>query len=133
MEKLDLGKNSLRKFGVTMGVAFLAIALILFARGKHSFILISCLSAAFFAVAFTIPVSLKPVYIAWMRLAHILGWINTRLILLVMFYLIFTPIGIMIRLLGKDLLDKKIEKGKDSYWNKKEKADFLNSPYERQF
>ena len=79
------------------------------------------------------PVSLKPVYIFWMRLAFILAWINTRLILSILFYLIFTPIGIGMRLFGGDLLDKKIDKNKESYWIKKEKAAFKQSDYERQF
>lgn len=76
---------------------------------------------------------LKPLYIAWMRLASGLSWINTRLALLIIFYLLFTPIGLIIRLFGIDLLDIRIEKNKESYWKKKEKHEFNALGYERQF
>jgi hypothetical protein len=72
------------------------------------------------------------VYIFWMRLAFILGWINTRIILFIIFYLIFTPIGIVLRIFGIDLLDRKIERDKESYWKKIEKKD-MHSDYQRQF
>ena len=52
-----------------------------------------------------------------------LGWINTRLILFIIFYLVFTPIGLVMRLFGVDLLDKKIDKNKNSYWRRKEKVE----------
>jgi hypothetical protein len=90
-------------------------------------------AAAFFGAAVAIPTMLKPVYILWMRLALVLSWANTRLILLLMFYLIFTPIGLALRLIGKDLLGRRIEKGMASYWAKKEKAVFRKEDYERQF
>ena len=40
-------------------------------------------------------------YRAWIKLGNILGWINSRIILGIMFYLLFVPIGLLLRLLGK--------------------------------
>lgn len=116
-----------------MAVAFSLIALIILARHKHGAGPVFLIAAAFFAPALLIPLALKPVYIAWMRLALVLGWINTRLILLVMFYLILTPVAAIMRLFKNDPLERKIEKGRDSYWIKKEKKDFSRLDYERQF
>ena len=131
MEKLDLHKRNLRKFGITMGVALPLIALvILFLRHKDILMPCSIVSAMFFLCAWIAPNLLKPVYITWMKLAFILGWINTRVLLLLIFYLIFTPIGLVVRLLGKDLLDKKFQINKPSYWIKKEA---LPRSYEKQF
>ena len=62
-----------------------------------------------------------------------MAWINTRLILFIVFYLIFTPLGLVMRLFGADLLERKIDKRKDSYWLKKEKKAFVSSDYDRQF
>lgn len=76
---------------------------------------------------------LKPLYALWMKFALVLSWINTRIILFLMFYLIFTPLGLILKLLGKDLLDIKINKSAKSYWRKKEKNEFGLSSYERQF
>ena len=117
-----------------MGIAFLVMAIVLFIRHKPSLLPALCsLSFIFFILAFTMPVLLKPIYILWMRLAFILGWINTRLILFIIFYFIFMPIGLGMRLFKVDLLDRKIDKHKESYWKRKEKGDFQPLNYERQF
>ncbi len=132
MEKLNLDKNNLRKFGITLGLAFLIITLLLVARHKHS-LSPFLISIIFFVLAFIMPILLKPIYIVWMRLAFILGWINTRLILFIIFYLIVTPIGVGLRLFGIGLLDRKIDKDKDSYWQKTIKKSFNRLNYEKQF
>jgi hypothetical protein len=133
MEKLNFDKDSLIKFGITMGVAFLVVTFIIFIKHRHSIVPTAVIAALFLAVAFLIPFILKPVYIAWMRLAYVLAWLNTRLILAILFYLVFTPMGLFLRLLRKDLLERKIEKGQQSYWKKKEAVIFNPRGYERQF
>lgn len=133
MEKLNLDKNNLRKFGIIMGMAFLAITLFILIRQGKGILPASIISAIFFISALVTPVLLKPIYIFWMRLALILSWINTRLILLIIFYLIFTPLGLAMRLFGVDLLERRIEKSKETYWKKKDKRAFSRLDYERQF
>ena len=130
MEKLNLDNRSLKKFGITMGVALLVIAVLIMARHRQNALVAVTISMLFFVFAFSLPILLRPIYIFWMRFAFILGWINTRLILIIMFYLVFTPIGLVIKLFGLDLLDRKIEKEKHSYWIEKGKKI---SGYERQF
>jgi len=133
MEKVNLGRNNLKKFGITMGIAFLVIALVVLIGHKHNPLALFFISAIFLLVAFITPNRLKLVYIAWMRLAFVLSWINTRLILFIMFYLIFAPVGIAMRLFRIDLLDRKICKNKESYWRQKEKKGFDPANYKRQF
>jgi len=133
MEKLNLDKKSLKNFGMTMGIAFLVITLLFYLRHKQAGLYTSIISLLLFISAYGSPNLLKPIYIFWMRLAFVLGWINTRLILLVMFYLIFTPIGLVMRLFGMDLLHRRIETNKDSYWLKKAEKVFNPLDYERQF
>jgi len=133
MDKLKLDKKSLRQFGITMAAAFLIITLIIFARHKYSVMPTLIISATFLILAFALPALLKPVYVFWMRMAFVLGWINTRLILFILFYLLLTPIGLVMRLFKADLLDRKIAKEKDSYWREKEKIKFKPINYERQF
>lgn len=133
MEELKLDKISLRKFGIIIGIAFLALTILILARHRHSILPSSVISLVFFALAILAPILLKPVYIFWMRLAFILSWVNTRLILFIIFYLLFTPIGFMMRLFVKDPLDRKIDKIRDSYWNKKEKNKRGIMSYEKQF
>jgi len=133
MEKLNFGKNNLRKFGITMGTAFFVVTLIIFIKHRHIAVSSSAISLVFFVSALLIPGYLKPLYSLWMKFAFILAWVNTRLILFILFYLVFTPIGLVMRIFGVDALDRKIDKNRNSYWKKKEKKDFNPLDYERQF
>ena len=133
MDKLNFNKNNLKNFGFTMAILFLVITVIILIRHRHSVLPTSLISAIFFILAVVMPVLLKPIYIFWMKLASVLGWINTRLILFIIFYLVFTPMGLAIRLFGVDLLDRKIERKRQSYWKNKERIPFSPLNYERQF
>lgn len=133
MEGLDLSNSSLRKFGITMAVALCAIALIMFFKGSRFTPVATCLSAAFLILGLSAPKTLKQFYVSWMALAKALGWVNTRLILMLVFYAVFTPIGLCMRLFGRDPLDRKVEKTRQSYWKKKESGQPSRARYERQF
>jgi len=76
---------------------------------------------------------LKLLYALWMKFALVLSWINTRLILILLFYLVFTPLGLILKFLRKDLLDRKINKAEKSYWRVKEKNKLGLASYEKQF
>src|SRR5689334_5277106 len=52
--------------------------------------------------AIVYPKSLFWVHKGWMLLGHVLGWVNTRVILSVVFFIVITPIGVLRRILGKD-------------------------------
>lgn len=51
----------------------------------------------------------------------------------IIFYIIFAPIGIMLGLIRKDLLDERLDKDAKSYWNKKDNGVFAKEQYERRF
>ncbi|MDD5255017.1 MAG: SxtJ family membrane protein [Candidatus Omnitrophica bacterium] len=133
MEKLNCDKRSLRNFGITMAVAFLVIAGILALKHKSAPMPLLYVALGFLLTGLIMPMALKHLYIAWMRLAFVLGWINTRLLLCVLFYLVFTPIGLALRLFGKDLLDRKFDKNAETYWHRREKRHLTAEEYERQF
>jgi len=133
MDKIKTDKNTLRKFGLTMAVCFAVITLIIFFRHKHSTAPTSIIALFFLLFALSIPALLKYFYIAWMKLAFILGWFNTRLLLCLIFYFIFLPVGLVMRLFRVDPLDRKFNRGISSYWKPKEKKEFSMADYERQF
>ena len=62
-----------------------------------------------------VPNTLIHVYRPWMKFGLVMGWINTRLILGVMFYMVFFPVGIIMRLLGNDPMTRKLDKSIQSY------------------
>lgn len=69
---------------------------------------------------------------AWMRFAFILGYINSRILLFVMFYGIVTPYGIISRLFGRDVLNRR-GKRRESYWIQREKTRQTRDQFERGF
>ena len=76
---------------------------------------------------------LMPFYKQWMRIAHGIGNVVMQAVLAGVFYLLFGSVGIILRLLKKDLLDQKINPGAQSYWIKKDKKIFDKQHYTQQF
>ena len=83
-------------------------------------------------VAFS-PIILRPVFKLWLKVAHVIGWFNTQLLLSIVFILIFTPTGLVMRLLQKDPMKRKMLAEK-TYWEPYELEGLKDkSRYERQF
>jgi hypothetical protein len=61
------------------------------------------------------PRGLTPIYRLWMTVGEVLGWINTRVILGAIFYLLFTPMGLYMRLRGKDPMRRTLAPEAESY------------------
>ena len=130
---IKTGKKDLRSFGVTIGIILLLIAGFLFYKDKESFQIFLYIAGAFIGFGSIIPIILKPIYIVWMVFAVILGWFMTRVILSLLFYVIITPIGLVLRIFGKDFLDIKKQAVQGSYWNKRNSNVEKNQNYEKQF
>lgn len=108
--------KTLRNYGLTMAVPIVIIAAILLWKGKASAPYFFGLAVLFALLGLALPRILKPLYVAWMALAFVLSVVMTYVILTVFFYLIMTPAGLILRILGKDLLSRKFPGGKESYW-----------------
>ena len=126
-------KSDLRKFGITIGVILLIIAGFLFWKEKESFQTLLTFGITSCILGIGIPFILKPIYWVWMIFATILGWIMTRVILSLLFYIILTPIGLILRFFGKQFLELRWDKSKESYWNFKTNEHLKKENYEKQF
>ena len=126
-------KSDLRKFGITIGIILLIIAGFLFWKEKESFQILLTFGVTFCILGIAIPFILKPIYWVWMIFATILGWIMTRVILSLLFYIIFTPIGLILRFFGKQFLELRWDKSKESYWNFKTNEHLKKENYEKQY
>ena len=73
--------------------------------------------------ALVYPRSLSPVYRGWMAIGNVLGWINTRIILGLVFYIVIMPTGLVMRLFGKDPMARKISHEEKSYRIQSKKPD----------
>ena len=126
-------KRELRNFGITLGIIFLVISGFLFWKEKDSLTIFIAISITWFITAIAIPSVLKPVYWIWMIVGIILGWFMTRVILSLLFYLVFTPIGLILRFFGKQFLELSWDNSKESYWNFRVNEDIKKGSYEKQF
>ena len=133
IKNIKTGKKDIRDFGITIGIIFLIVAGFLFYKENDSFQLFIYIAASFMSLGFLVPIILKPIYLVWMIFADILGWFMTRFILSLLFYLVITPIGLVLRIMGKDLLELRKEEIQDSYWNMRESEKEQNQNYEKQF
>ena len=124
--------KDIKSFGITMGIILFIISGLLIYYNKESYQLIAIIASSFIGLGLIIPVILKPFYFVWMTFAAILGWVMTRVILSLVFYLIITPISLLTRLLGEDFLALKNTES-DSYWNYRDILEELNQNYEKQF
>ncbi len=118
MPDTQMSDKSLREFGlVTGGMLALVFGLLLpWIWNADSWPIWPWIVAAILSlIALTMPHILQPVYHWWMKLAHILGWINTRILLSIVFFVIFLPVGIILRLLGKDPMARKLDQDLNSY------------------
>ena len=123
----------LRKFGLTVGGAFAVLGAISWWRGHELPPRVMWSLAAFLIVSGAlVPAVLGPVQRGWMAFAMVLGHINTRIILTALFYLVMTPVGLIMRLF-RDPLDRSLAAPTESQWIKRESRPLDAARYERQF
>lgn len=115
-KNLETTPRKLREFGLLVGAVFCLLGGLFLWRGREAYVYFFYLGIGLFSLGILWPVSLRVLYQAWMGLALVLGWVVSRVLLTLLFYLTVTPIGILSRISGKDFLDLKFKDGKDSYW-----------------
>jgi hypothetical protein len=120
IKSLKIDKKTLRNFGLTFFVVLIVMAAYVYWKGHSSWPWFIGVGGIFLTLGLFFPFILKPFYKVWMALAFLLGWIMTRVILTLAFFLIFVPMGFVLRMLGKDLLDQKIDRNASTYWRKHE-------------
>ena len=109
-------KKQIRKFGLIALIFFGALCALGVWKEKflptYLFGFLSVLGLGFI----TVPVPLRPVYKAWLRFAHLISRVITNLILILIYYLVITPSGLLKRLFGGKPLPVKPDKNISSYW-----------------
>ena len=134
IREIKTGTVELRKFGLWVGGVFVGIGLLYLLR--HRPVYPWFLAPGVFLMVFGLaaPRLLKLIYVVWMTLAMVMGFVVSHVILTLFFFLVITPIGLIARLAGKDFLSLKLDRAAPSYWvtrtstGPKEPLD-----YERQF
>jgi len=133
LKQLKTGNRDLRKFGLLVGVVFAALGLIVLLRHKAHYPYFLGPGVGLIACGAIFPRALKYVYLAWMSVAFVLGFIVSHVILGFFFFLVITPIGLLARGFGKDFLSLKLDRQAASYWIPREKKAKTPAEYEQQF
>ena len=108
--------RDLRKFGFIMTVPLAVIGGLALWRGRAAGPYLAALAVFFLAAALLFPRALAPIERTWMAFATKLSVVMTYVVLTLTFYLVITPFGLLLRLLGKDLLQRKLDSDLKSYW-----------------
>lgn len=109
-------KKELRSFGFVMAGAFTIIGGIVWWNDGWATPYLFGIAGFFLVTGLLLPQILRPLEWAWMKLALVLSFVMTRVILTLAFFLMIVPFGLVMRAFGKDLLSLKIDKSKASYW-----------------
>lgn len=126
-------KKDLKDFGLVMCAALAILGGALWYKEKDTYTIFLSIAAVFGVLGLVLPSLLRPLQKAWMVFAVIMGFIMTRLILSILFYFVFTAIGLGGRLFGKQFLNLKMDRSQTSYWIKRKSQPFDKTHYERQF
>lgn len=109
-------QKELRHFGLVVGGVFAVIGLWpLVVRSESPRVWAMVLGSLLMVLGTIAPQSLTQVQAGWMKVGHVLGSINTKIILGIVYYLLLTPMGLVMRLLGKDPLHRALTQGTDTY------------------
>lgn len=126
--RLDTSPKNLRKFGVLVGAVFSLLSLWMAYKNQYAIVRVIFGIAGLFllSIGLLLPKALKPFYKIWMGSAFAMGWVVSRAILLVVFFVVITPIGVAGRMFGKQFLDIKKNDQREDYWikRKKDKANY---------
>jgi hypothetical protein len=133
IQRLDRSRKALRKFGLLVGSVLLILTGWLWFKsrgpayvgivGGTGFALI--LAGAFF------PHILSGIYRLWMGMAFAIGWVMSRVLLIVLFYLVVVPTGVIARLAHKHFMAIDFKTKRDTYWIPK--SDSHQDNYEKMY
>ena len=112
--KIKIGSN--RNFGIVFFIVFLVVSLWPLTYGEPVRIWSAIISSVFLILGLMNSKLLTPLNKLWFKFGMILGAIVAPVVMGVVFFLVITPIGLFMKIIGKDLLKKRYEKKKTTYW-----------------
>ncbi|PYJ86343.1 MAG: hypothetical protein DME22_05550 [Verrucomicrobia bacterium] len=134
IKHLKTGPRELRKFGFTVGAIFILLGVWFLWRGKARYPYFLAPGILLIVLGAATPGVLRLIYIGWMSLAFLLGFVVSNILLTLFFYLVVTPIGLVARLAGKDFLNRRFDAQTKSYWIMRDRSSpEQKKNYEQQF
>ena len=123
-------QSSNRSFGLLFFIVFIAVVLWPLIKDEAVNIYLILISLFFLIFGLVNSKILSPFNKAWIKFGEILGLIIAPIIMALVYFLVLTPISIIVRIFGKDLLGLKFNKKQDTYWIERKKK---LGPMKKQF
>jgi Saxitoxin biosynthesis operon protein SxtJ len=122
-----------RKTAVVVAAVLAAIALWNLYRGRMTQVAVfGSIAGLLLVIGLLVPAAARAFHRFWMGLAGILGYINSRILLSVLYYGVFTPVGFVRRLMGRDPMRRRAP-AESSYWIQRETTRQSKIQFERLF
>ena len=122
-----------RSFGWTFSGIFLVVGVYGLWRGGAALSWLLALAALTAAVTLTREAWLSPLNRAWMRLGELLGRVVSPLVLGLVFFGVFTPVGVVMRLCGRDAMARRFAPDLKTYWLKRDPPGPADDSYRNMF
>ena len=126
-------KREWRKFGIALAVLLFIISAVQYFKQIELYSYFLAASVLFLLSALALPILIKPVFIVFSYIGFGMGWVMTRIILFILFYLFITPISILARKFGNRFLDLRFDRSKESYWLPVKDNSNNRENFEKQF
>lgn len=133
IRNIATGKKDLRNFGILIGGVFFLIGVLLLWKHGDAYPYFLVLGILLVGLGFTIPAILRYPYMTWMIFSVLLGWVMTKIILGLLFFLVITPIALISRFLGTRYLDMTWHSNYTTYWVRRDKTEQDSEAHERQY
>tara|TARA_A100001388_G_scaffold257710_1_gene223719 strand:- start:374 stop:754 length:381 start_codon:yes stop_codon:yes gene_type:complete len=114
-------KSSNRSFGILFFLVFLGFGLWPLTKEMSPNIYLIIISVTFLILGLLNSKLLSPLNNLWIKFGEILGKVIAPIVMAVVYFLILTPISLLVRLFGKDLIEMKFNNNVKSYWIKRKK------------
>ena len=108
--------KNLKSFGIIWSTIFFVISFYPLINNNKINILSLSISILFMLISILNPRILKYFYILWIKFGNFIGYYISIFIMFILYFFLFTPISFILKILRKDLLNKKIDLKKNSYW-----------------
>ena len=109
-------RGSERSFGIVFAIVFLLIGIYPLTDGSEIRLWSLIIALIFFMLAYVAPQYLSVPNKLWFKLGFLLGAVVSPIVMALVYYSTVAPIGMFMKLLGKDLLNKKIDSSAKTYW-----------------
>lgn len=96
-------------------------------------VILASVAAVLALIGLAAPRAIRWMYVSWMVAVWPIGWVVSHVVLAVIFFGVFTPIGLVLRMLGRDPMPKSFDRSAKTYWISRSQNEPKPSQYFRQF